>query len=37
MRLASIPVNKEVVSIETGDFNGDGKPTWSTTGRPRRW
>jgi hypothetical protein len=25
MRLASIPVNKEVVSIDTGDFNGDGK------------
>jgi hypothetical protein len=26
MRLLSIPVNKEVISIDTGDFNGDGKP-----------
>jgi hypothetical protein len=25
MRLVSIPVNKEVVSVDTGDFNGDGK------------
>jgi len=26
MRLVSIPVNKAVVSVDTGDFNGDGKP-----------
>jgi hypothetical protein len=25
MQLVSIPVNKEVVSLDTGDFNGDGK------------
>ena len=25
MRLANVPVNKEVVSLATGDFNGDGK------------
>lgn len=25
MRLVSIPVNKQVESLETGDFNGDGK------------
>src|SRR5262245_45196811 len=24
MRLVSLPVNKEVVSLDTGDFNGDG-------------
>ena len=34
MRLSSIPVNKEVVSIETGDFNGDGKPDLVFYGTP---
>ena len=34
MRLASIPVNKEVVSIDTGDFNGDGKPDLVFYGTP---
>jgi hypothetical protein len=34
MRLASIPVNKEIVSIDTGDFNGDGKPDLVVYGTP---
>ncbi len=34
MRLASIPVNKEVVSVDTGDFNGDGKPDLVFYGTP---
>ena len=34
MRLASVPVNKEVVSLGTGDFNGDGKPDLVYYGTP---
>ena len=34
MRLVSIPVNKEVVSVDTGDFNGDGKPDLVYYGTP---
>ena len=34
MRLASVPVNKEVVSLATGDFNGDGKPDLVYYGSP---
>ncbi len=34
MRLVSIPVNKEVVSVDTGDFNGDGKPDMVFYGTP---
>ena len=34
MRLSSFTVNKEVVSIDTGDFNGDGKPDLVFYGTP---
>jgi hypothetical protein len=34
MRLVSIPVNKEVVSIDVGDFNADGKPDLVYYGTP---
>ncbi|MCA1684735.1 MAG: VCBS repeat-containing protein, partial [Planctomycetia bacterium] len=34
MRLVSVPVNKEVVSLATGDFNGDGKPDLAFYGNP---
>jgi len=34
MRLVSIPVNKEVASIDFGDFNGDGKPDLVYYGTP---
>ncbi|HEX3450979.1 MAG TPA: VCBS repeat-containing protein [Isosphaeraceae bacterium] len=34
MRLVSIPVNKAVVSVDTGDFNGDGKPDLVFYGTP---
>ena len=34
MRLSSVTVNKEVVSIDTGDFNGDGKPDLVFYGTP---
>ncbi len=34
MRLSSITVNKEVVSIDTGDFSGDGKPDLIFYGTP---
>jgi hypothetical protein len=34
MRLVSIPVNKEVQSIDFGDFNGDGKPDIVYYGTP---
>ena len=34
MRLVSVPVNKEVVSLQTGDFNGDGKPDLVYYGTP---
>ena len=34
MRLSSITVNKEVVSIDTGDFNGDDKPDLVFYGTP---
>jgi hypothetical protein len=34
MRLVSIPVNKEVVTLDFGDFNGDGKPDIVFYGTP---
>jgi hypothetical protein len=34
MRLVSIPVNKEVQSLDFGDFNGDGKPDLVFYGTP---
>ncbi len=34
MRLVSIPVNKEVVTLDAGDFNGDGKPDIVFYGTP---
>ena len=34
MRLVSLPVNKEIISVQTGDFNGDGKPDLAFYGNP---
>ena len=34
MRLFSVPVNKEIVSLATGDFNSDGKPDLAFYGTP---
>ena len=34
MRLVSVPVNKEVVSLQVGDFDGDGSPDLAFYGTP---
>ena len=34
MRLVSLPVNKDVGSLQAGDFNGDGKPDLAFYGTP---
>ncbi|SIO62659.1 Repeat domain-containing protein [Singulisphaera sp. GP187] len=34
MRLVSVPVNKEVVSLQVADFNGDGRPDLAFFGNP---
>ena len=34
MRLVNVPVNKEVVSLQIGDFNGDHKPDLAFYGTP---
>ena len=34
MRLKSLPVNKAIVSLATGDFNGDGRPDLVCYGTP---
>ncbi len=34
MRLVSVPVNKEVVSLQAGDFDGDGKADLAFYGNP---
>ncbi len=34
MRLRSLPVNKEIVSLQAGDFDGDGKPDLAFYGTP---
>ncbi len=34
MRLVSLPVNKDIGSLQVGDFNGDGKPDLAFYGTP---
>ena len=34
MRLKSVPVNKEIVAVQSGDFNGDGKADIAYYGNP---
>ena len=34
MRLVSVPVNKEIVSLQAGDFDGDGRPDLAYYGNP---